>query len=75
MPIYYITETKSALQKWSFEVLAETQEEALRMVQDGEIDPTDYEVDEDPFEGSYYSVDSEEPSDDIPNTNHGLDGH
>jgi hypothetical protein len=60
MPIYNITETKSAIQKWSFAVLAETQDEALRMVQDGEIEPVDYIVDEDPFEGSYYSVDSQE---------------
>ena len=50
MPIYFI----------SFEVLAETQDEALRMVQDGEVDPNSYEVDDDPFEGSYYSVDGEE---------------
>ena len=60
MPIYNITETKSAIQKWSFAVYAENQDEALRMVQDGEVDPVDYIVDEDPFEGSYYSVDSEE---------------
>jgi hypothetical protein len=60
MPIYNITETKSAIQKWSFAVLAETEEEALRMVQDGEVEPVDYIVDEDPFEGSEYSVDSEE---------------
>jgi hypothetical protein len=60
MPIYNITETKSAIQKWSFVVEAENQDEALRMVQDGEVDCDDYIVDEDPFEGSYYSVDSEE---------------
>lgn len=60
MPIYFISETKSATQKWTFEVLAETQDEALRMVQDGEVDPDSYEVEDDPFEGSYYSVDGEE---------------
>jgi hypothetical protein len=60
MPIYFISETKSATQKWTFEVLAETQDEALRMVQDGVVDPDSYEVVDDPFEGSYYSVDGEE---------------
>ena len=60
MPIYNISETKSAIQRWSYVVLAETQEEALRMVQDGVVDHEYYVVDEDPFEGSYYSVDSQE---------------
>jgi hypothetical protein len=60
MPIYHISETKSAIQRWSYVVLAETQEEALRRVQDGEVQHDYYDVDEDPFEGSYYSVDSQE---------------
>jgi len=60
MPIYHITETKPAILRWFFEVEAENQEEALRMVQDGEIEHTGHDVDEDPFEGSMYSVDSDE---------------
>lgn len=56
MPIYNITETKPALQRWEFTVMAENEEEALRMVKDGEVDPEDYFVDEEPFESSDYYV-------------------
>lgn len=60
MPIYYITETKPAILRWEYEVLAENEAEALRMIQDGEVSHTDFFTDEDPFEGFMYSVDSEE---------------
>lgn len=60
MPIYSITETKPAILRWEFEVLADNEEVALQQVMDGKIDPVAHFTDEDPFEGSYYSVDSEE---------------
>lgn len=56
MPVYNITETKPALQRWEFTVEAENEEEALRMVKDGEVDPEDYIVDDEPFESSEYDV-------------------
>lgn len=60
MRIYYITETKPAILRWEFSVVAENEEEALMKVMKGEVDPEDHFTDEDPFEGSYYSVDSDE---------------
>jgi hypothetical protein len=45
MKKYTIIETRPALCTWTFEVEAETEEEALRMVEDGEVDPDDYDVD------------------------------
>lgn len=56
MPVYNITETKPAILRWEFTVQAENEEEALRMVKDGEVDPEDFYTDDDPFESSDYSV-------------------
>jgi hypothetical protein len=58
MPVYHITETKPAIQRWEFTVTADSEEEALHKVMDGQVDPIDYVTDEDPFEGSHYSVNS-----------------
>ena len=60
MPIYHITETKPAIQHWEFTVEAENEDEALHKVMNGEVDAEDFITDEDPFEGSEYSIDSEE---------------
>ena len=43
MPKFKITTSAPAAQYWYFEVEAETQEEAERMVMDGEVDPYDSE--------------------------------
>lgn len=59
MPVYYITETKPAILRWEFVVTAETEEEALHKVMDGQVDPTEHFTDEDPFESSEYSVEEE----------------
>ena len=64
MTKYYITETRPATMRWMFEVVAESEEEALRMVVDGEVDSVDFVTDENPCEGSEYSVDSEEAVED-----------
>lgn len=53
MKKYTIIETRPALQIWTFEVEANSEEEALRMVENGDVDPEDYEVDDG------YSCDSE----------------
>jgi hypothetical protein len=49
MPTFRITESAPAAYYWYYEVVAETQEEAERMVEDGEVDPydTEYEVSND----------------------------
>jgi hypothetical protein len=60
MPIYYITETKPAILKWEFRVEANSQDEALQKVMDGEVEAENVDTEEDPFEGSEYSVDSVE---------------
>jgi hypothetical protein len=60
MPRFNITTSAPARYYWYYEVEANTKEEAERMVLDGEVDPDSYEVEDDPFEGSYYSVDGEE---------------
>ena len=46
MPIYNITEIKPATQRWEFVVEAENEEEALRMVMDGEVDPIEHDWEE-----------------------------
>ena len=56
MPVYNITETKPAILRWEFTVMAENEEEALRMVKDGEVDPDEFLTDEEPFESSDYHV-------------------
>ena len=55
MPKFNITETKPAILYWEFEVEAETQEEALRMVMDGEVDAIEHDWRE-TFELSEYEV-------------------
>lgn len=60
MPVYSITETKPAILRWEFTVFAENEEEALRMVMDGKVDPESYFTDEDPFESSDYNVEEEQ---------------
>lgn len=60
MPIYHITETKPVVKRWFFSVVAENEEEALLSVAEGKVDPVSEDYDEDPFEGSEYSVDSQE---------------
>lgn len=56
MPKYNITETKPAILRWEFTVEAENEEEALRMVMDGEVDADEFLTDEEPFESSNYNV-------------------
>ena len=56
MPVYNITETKPAILRWEFTVMAENEEEALRMVMNGEVDPDEFLTDEEPFESSDYNV-------------------
>lgn len=53
MKKYTIIETRPALQIWTFEVIADSEEAALALVENGEVDPEDYEVD------NAYSSDSE----------------
>ena len=55
MPKFNITETKPAILYWEFEVEAETQEEALRMVMDGEVDAIEHDWEE-TFDPSEYEV-------------------
>jgi hypothetical protein len=64
MRIYHITETKPSILVWKYAVVAETQDEALLMVQNGEVEPVNHYDEEDPFEGSMYSVDSDEEVED-----------
>ena len=59
MPVYYITETKPATMRWSFTVHAENKKEALRMVQDGEVDPMDCVTEEHEWKDSEYEVEEE----------------
>ena len=59
MPLYYITETKPATMSWYFTVHAENEEEALRMVQDGECDPYDFSTEENDCVESSYEVEED----------------
>ena len=46
MKKYTIIETHPALQVWTFEVEANSEEEAIQMIENGDVDPEDYEVDD-----------------------------
>ena len=59
MPIYNITQTKPATLRWEYTVYAATEEEALRMIQDGEVEHEDYCIDEDHFGELDYEVEEE----------------
>lgn len=60
MKKFTIIESKPSIQVWSYEVEAESQEEAIEKIMDGLVDHDDYWVDEDPFERFEYEVESEE---------------
>lgn len=45
--IYKITQTMQATQYWIYEVEANSQEEALNKVSDGDVEPIDYGIDGD----------------------------
>lgn len=47
--IYCITQSAPATQHWYYEVEAESEEEALEIVQSGDIDCVDYEVHTDTY--------------------------
>ena len=49
--IYKILETRQAVQYWTYEVEANSKEEAILLVQDGEVEPIDYTIDTDDFQG------------------------
>ena len=65
MKKFKITESTHAIQCWSYEVEAESQEEAIEKIRNGEVDSYDYWVDEGPFERFEYEVESEEEVDDV----------
>lgn len=50
--IYHITQSAPATQYWYYEVEAESEEEALEIVQNGDVDCVDYRVDGESFFGA-----------------------
>ena len=48
--IYKILETKQATQQWTYEVEANSPEDAIAMVLDGDAEVIDYTVDTDEFQ-------------------------
>ena len=54
---YYITETRRCYQVWEYTVEATSQEEALRMVMDGEVEHEFTEIQEDESSKSEYEFD------------------
>ena len=56
MKKYTIVQTAPAVQYWTYEVIANSEEEALMMVNNGDVDEIDYTVDgEDPaWNGELY---------------------
>jgi len=51
--VYHITEKQKAFQVWYYEVEAESEEEALKIVENGDVDSVDYEVHADHFNPGY----------------------
>lgn len=60
MKKFTIIESKPCIQVWSYEVEAESAEQAVEKIREGLVDHDDYWVDEDPFERFEYEVESEE---------------
>lgn len=50
---YHIMQTQPAIQTWYFEVEAESEEEAIRLVEDGDVEVMDYEVHTDHYSGNF----------------------
>lgn len=48
MKTYHITKTQQAHQVWYYSVTAESEEKALEMINNGEIESSDYEVIDEP---------------------------
>ena len=58
MTKFFIEQKQPSFQIWNFEVVAENEEEALKLVISGDVDPVDYTVYSD--EDSEYDVYDEE---------------
>jgi len=56
MKIYHITETRPAVQVWYYSVEAESEEQALEMIMNGEGDIKDCETVDEPEADSEYTV-------------------
>lgn len=54
MPIYQIKETKQAIEVWEYEVVANSQEEAMEKIIEGTVEPVGYYVVGDEFEDCEY---------------------
>ena len=67
MKRFKILETKHAIQTWYYEVEAESEEQAIEKIMEGQVDHQDYWVDDDPFESFEYEVESEEDIEDDSN--------
>ena len=64
MKKFSIIESNHAIQCWRYEVEAESKEEAIEKIRNGEVNSDDYWVDDDPFESFEYEVESEEEVED-----------
>ena len=56
MKTYHITETRPAYQIWYYSVEAESEEQALKMVENRSVDPQDSESIDEPEADSEYTV-------------------
>ena len=56
MKRFLIIAQQPVTQIWEYEVEAETEEEALAMVENGEIDPYEYVIDIDAFSSPEYII-------------------
>ena len=75
MPKFVVTEQVPCVHIWTYEVEAANQSEALEMVAAGKVEATDVIVDGHDYDETLYDVNyNDADDDDIPNTNHGVDG-
>ena len=56
MKKFIITETRPATYTWMYEVEAESEEQALEMVMDGQVDPFNTDVEAADYEDSEYEI-------------------
>jgi hypothetical protein len=60
MKKFIITETKPAVYTWTYEVIAENEQQAIQMVKHGEVDPIEFGNDCELSEDGEYQIEEQD---------------
>lgn len=66
--LFYISESQTAIQTWYYEVVAETEEEAIALIENGDVECVDYEIDNHMYDDREFDVYDEKELNDTDNT-------